>query len=71
MAVGEPFGRGPAAHYARREITHGFHAELPFGALAEVDTATRTAITTDGDRPSYDAPLVCTGARSESAFAAR
>ena len=68
MAVAEPFGRGRAAHHALRRIAPDAGAELVEGALAEVDTDARVAITAKGERLPYDALLVAVGARSEAAF---
>jgi sulfide:quinone oxidoreductase len=68
MAVGEPFGRGHAAHHDLRRIAADVDAELVTGALAEVDADARAAITTSGERLSYDALLVAVGAGSQPAF---
>jgi sulfide:quinone oxidoreductase len=68
MAVAEPFGRGRADRHLLADIVADLDAELIRGELAEVDGASRTAITSAGERLAYDALLVAIGARSEPAF---
>ncbi len=68
MAVAEPFGRGRADRERLADIVPGLGAELIHGELAKVDGEHRTAITSAGERLSYDALLVAVGARSEPAF---
>ena len=68
MAIAEPFGRGRADRRQLAEIASDLDAELIRGELTEVDGGSRTAITSAGERLSYDALLVAIGARSEPAF---
>lgn len=68
MAVGEPFGRGRAAHHDLARIAADLEAKLVDGALAEVDADAGAAITASGERLSYDALLVAVGAGSEPAY---
>lgn len=68
MAVGEPFGRGHAAHHRLQDIARDLGVGLVRGALAEVDGEAHAAVTAAGDRLSYDALLVAVGARSEPAL---
>jgi sulfide:quinone oxidoreductase len=69
MAVVEPFGRGRAQRHRLDVIANDLGAALIPGALAEVDDRTRTAVTSTGERLSYDALVVAIGAGSEPAFA--
>jgi sulfide:quinone oxidoreductase len=68
MAVGEPFGRGRAAHHDLTQIAADVGAELVRGALIEVDADAGTVVLADGERLGYDALLVAVGARSEPVF---
>ena len=68
MAVAEPFARGRAARHPLTDVARDLGVELIRDALAEIDGASRTAITAAGDRLSYDALLVAVGARSEPAL---
>ncbi len=68
MATGEPFGRGHAGRHSLADIASELGAQLACGTLAEVESESRTAITSAEDRLSYDALLITVGAGSESAF---
>ncbi|HET6547119.1 MAG TPA: FAD-dependent oxidoreductase [Solirubrobacter sp.] len=68
MAVAEPFGRGLAQRVDLDDIARDAGATLVHGRLAEVEDRTRTAITTAGERLSYDALVVAVGAGSEPAY---
>ena len=68
MAVAAPFGRGHAQRHRLDVIAHDLGARLARGSLAEVDDRTRTAVTSSGERLSYDALVVAVGAGSEPAF---
>jgi sulfide:quinone oxidoreductase len=68
MAIAEPFGRGRAQRHRLDVIAEDLGAALIPGALAEVDDETRTAVTSTGERLSYDALVVAVGAGSEPAF---
>jgi sulfide:quinone oxidoreductase len=68
MAVAEPFARGHAQRHGLSDIAASVGAEFVRGALAEVDDAQHTAITTDGHTLSYDAVVVAVGAAGEPAL---
>ena len=71
MAVAEPFARGHAQRHRLDAIAQDLGARLVRGSLATVDDRSRTAVTSTGERLSYDALVVAIGARSEPALAAR
>jgi sulfide:quinone oxidoreductase len=69
MAVAEPFSRGHAQRHRLDAIAQHLGAGLVGGSLVEVDDQSRTAVTSTGERLSYDALVVAIGAGSEPAFA--
>jgi sulfide:quinone oxidoreductase len=68
MAIAEPFGRGRADRHPLVDIAADVEAEWIKAALGEVDTSGRTAITSTGQRLTYDVLLIAVGAGSEPAF---
>jgi sulfide:quinone oxidoreductase len=68
MAVAEPFARGRAQRHRLDAIARDLGARLLGGSLATVDDQSRTAVTSTGERLSYDALVVAIGARSEPAL---
>jgi sulfide:quinone oxidoreductase len=68
MAVAEPFARGHAQRHDLDTIADDLGARLVGGSLAEVDDRSRTAVTSIGERLSYDALVVAIGAGSEPAL---
>ena len=68
MAIAEPFGRGRADRHPLVDIAADVEAEWIKAALGEVDASGRTAITSTGQRLTYDALLIAVGAGSEPAF---
>jgi sulfide:quinone oxidoreductase len=69
MAVAEPFSRGHAQRHRLDAIAEDLGAGLVSGSLVEVDDQPRMAVTSTGERLSYDALVVAVGAASEPAFA--
>jgi sulfide:quinone oxidoreductase len=69
MAVAEPFSRGHAQRHGLDTIAEDLGAGLVSGSLVEVDDQPRMAVTSTGERLSYDALVVAVGAASEPAFA--
>jgi len=69
MAVAEPFSRGHAQRHRLDAIAEDLGASLVSGSLVEVDDQARMAVTSTGERLSYDALVVAVGAASEPAFA--
>jgi sulfide:quinone oxidoreductase len=69
MAVAEPFSRGHAQRHRLDAIAQHLGAGLVGSSLVEVDDQSRTAVTSTGERLSYDALVVAIGAGSEPAFA--
>jgi sulfide:quinone oxidoreductase len=68
MAVAAPFARGQARRHRLAAIAENLGARLVCGSLATVEDRTRTAVTSTGERMSYDALVVGIGARSEPAL---
>jgi sulfide:quinone oxidoreductase len=68
MSVAEPFARGHARHHRLPAVAQRLGVEYRRGALASVEARRRQAVTTDGDRLSYDALLVAVGAQSATAL---
>jgi sulfide:quinone oxidoreductase len=68
MAIAEPFGRGRADRHPLVDIAADVEAEWIKAALGEVDASGRTAITSTGQRLTYDALLIAVGAGSEPAL---
>jgi sulfide:quinone oxidoreductase len=68
MAVAEPFARGHARRHRLDAIAQDLGARLVCGSLVDVDDRSRTAVTSTGERMSYDALVVAIGARSEPAL---
>ena len=58
MAVAEPFARGHSQRHRLDAIAEDLGARLVCGSLATVDDRTRTAVTSTGERLSYDALVV-------------
>jgi len=69
MAVAEPFSRGRAQRHRLDAIAEDLGADLVPGLLVGVDDQSRTAVTSTGERLSYDALMVAIGAGSEPALA--
>jgi sulfide:quinone oxidoreductase len=63
LAVAVPFGQSPARRYAIHGICRDFDATLRHDTLRGVDADRRVAITGRGERLSFDALVVATGAR--------
>ena len=64
LSVVEPFAAGQAREYPLERLAAIGISVIP-DALAEVDAASRTIRTGSGDRLSYDALIVATGASSQ------
>src|SRR5262245_5996688 len=58
LAVAEPFALGAATRLELGELAAAAGADFTLGALASVDTAQRTATTTDGRALPYDSLLL-------------
>ena len=69
MAVAEPFSRGLAQRHRLDAIAENLGARLVAGSLVDVDDQARAAVTSTGERLSYDALVVAIGAGSEPALA--
>jgi sulfide:quinone oxidoreductase len=68
MAVAEPFARGHAKRHRLETIAQDLETRLVCGSLVEVDDAARLAVTSTGERVSYDILVVAIGAGSEPAL---
>jgi sulfide:quinone oxidoreductase len=62
-AIGEPFTSGWARRFSLAKLAAEAGAELVPGAAAEVDAQRRVVRTVEGAELSYDALLVCPGAK--------
>ncbi len=68
MAVAEPFSRGRAQRHRLDTIADDLGARLVRGSLVGVEDGSRVAVTSTGERLSYDALVVAVGAGSEPAL---
>jgi sulfide:quinone oxidoreductase len=68
LSVAEPFSAGHAQRVPLSDIVRDVDALLVRSAVAQVDAAERTVITTDADRLVYDELILAVGARTEPAL---
>jgi sulfide:quinone oxidoreductase len=68
LAVGEPFGLGPAVRFSLPRLADDRGVRYVPDALAGVDVLARRARTASGTEIDYDALLVAIGARGEPAL---
>jgi sulfide:quinone oxidoreductase len=68
MIVEEPFSLAPAQRHDLGLLTKELGAQFVQGALAEVAPERHVAILSDGSEATYDAALICVGAKTRPAY---